>query len=485
MFELSFAQLQLIKTEVSRADISLSHLQYDLIDHICCDIENTMSQGLPFEKAYEAVKKKIGIRGLQQIQEDTLFLIDKKYRIMKNTMKIFGVVAPILMAVGGLFKIEHWPFAGIMLTLGFFLLTFVFLPSAIYVSYREVSNKTKLFMHLTGFLAGFLFATSFLFKIQHWPLAGILMLAALIASLGFIPSLFISQLKIAASNTKKTALIFGLIGSLAYLTGFYFKMQHWPGGSMISLGGDVLLLLIAFPMYMFSHYKNRENVSSRFIFILFAVVCIIVPTSLIRLNIAGDVFQSFRDIENENMYQIQYLNSKNNKLLSLAQLKNKEVASNISNWSDALFDYIQHTKAKIIGIASHDNHELNHEITIEGISQAGSDNRDVGNMILFEQGRAKQIKSMIVGFRQFIIKDVKPDSVSLQLITKILDTTDPPGKNVDDFNNWEEYNLKGRTLITTMSSLSNIQQNVRTAECICLQGLIRKTARPQLLAKAQ
>jgi hypothetical protein len=485
MFELSFAQVQFIKTEVSRADVSLSHLPYDLIDHICCDIENTMNEGLPFEKAYEAVKKKIGIRGLQQIQEDTLFLIDKKYRIMKNTMKIFGVIAPILMAVGGLFKIEHWPGAGVMVTLGFFLLTFVFLPSAIYVSYREVSNKTKLFLHLSGFLAGFFFAVSFLFKIQHWPWASYIMFAAVIASIGFIPALFISQVKLAESNTKKIALILGLIGSLAYLTGFYFKIQHWPGASLISLGGDVLLLVIAFPMYMFAHYKNREIVSSRFIFILFAVVCIIVPTSLIKLTISGDIFESFRAIEKENIYQIQYLNSKNTKFLKLAQLKNKEIATNISNRSDAVFNYIQHTKAKIIGIAKGDTLNQNHEITEEDIKQVDIGDKNAGNLVLFEQGRAKQIKTMIVGFRQFIIKDIKPDSISLQLITKMLDTNIPPKKDEGDFNSWEEYHLKGRTLITTINNLSNIQKNVRTTEYICLQNLIKKSAQPQLLAKTQ
>jgi hypothetical protein len=477
MFELSFAQVQLIKTEVSRADISLSHLPYDLIDHICCDIENAMSQGLPFEKAYDAVKKKIGIRGLQQIQEDTLFLIDKKYRIMKNTMKIFGVIAPILLAVGGLFKIEHWPFAGIMLTLGFFLLTFLFLPSAIYVIYREVSNKTKLFLHLSGFLAGFLFAISFLFKIQHWPWANYIMFAAVIASMGFIPALFIGQLETTESKTKKTALILGMIGSLSYLAGFYFKIQHWPGGAMISFGGDILLMAIAFPMFMFSHYKNHERVSSRFIFILFVVVCIIVPTSLIKLTVAGDVFQSFRIIENENIYQIHYLKSQNIKLLSLAQLKNKEVANNISNRSDSLFDYIQHTKEKILRIAMGDNYDLNHEIT-------NADDKMAGNWVLFEQGNARQIKTMIAGFRQFIIKDLKPDSIPLLLITKILDTNLPPKKDGDGFHSWEEYNLKGRTLITTMNILSNIQRNVQTAEGICLRNLIGKSV-PQLLAKAR
>ena len=135
MYELSINNINYLTREISKSGITYSHLLDDLIDHVCCDVENEMKKGLPFEKAYEEVKQKIGIDGLQHIQNDTIYLIDKNYRTMKKTMKIFGVLSPILMALGALFKIEHWPTASILLVLGFFFLTFLFLPSAIYVSY--------------------------------------------------------------------------------------------------------------------------------------------------------------------------------------------------------------------------------------------------------------------------------------------------------------------------------------------------------------
>ncbi len=96
----------------------------ELIDHVCCDVEYEMRNGLPFAKAYEMVKNKIGMEGLERIQHETLYLIDKKYRIMKNTMKISGMIAPILLAFGSLFKIQHWPGAGVLFVSGFFLLSF-------------------------------------------------------------------------------------------------------------------------------------------------------------------------------------------------------------------------------------------------------------------------------------------------------------------------------------------------------------------------
>jgi hypothetical protein len=74
----------------------------ELIDHVCCDVEFEMQNGIPFAKAYEVVKNKIGIEGLERIQHETLYLIDKKYRIMKKTMKISGLIAPILLSLGSL-----------------------------------------------------------------------------------------------------------------------------------------------------------------------------------------------------------------------------------------------------------------------------------------------------------------------------------------------------------------------------------------------
>ncbi len=85
---LSIAQTDYIIEQVKGEQISLSHLQDELIDHICCDIEMEMEQGLPFNEAYKRVQTRIGNRGLQKVQEDTLFLIDKNYKTSKACLLI-------------------------------------------------------------------------------------------------------------------------------------------------------------------------------------------------------------------------------------------------------------------------------------------------------------------------------------------------------------------------------------------------------------
>jgi hypothetical protein len=483
MFELTRRHLDIITADVNKADIAFSHLKYDLIDHICCDLENEMSQGLPFEKAYEIIKKRIGIRGLQQIQVDTLLLIDKKYRIMKNTMKYFGVIAPILIAFGALFKTEHWPAAGILITLGFFLLCFVFLPSAVYVSYREVSNRKKLLAHLSGFLASFLLGISFLFKIQHWSGAGICMSIAAVSGFCFILAFFINQIKTSPKNQKITY-IFGLVGSLAYLAGFYFKVNHLPGASILTMAGSLFLIVVAFPLFVISHYKDYEHVSSRFVFITFAVVWFIVPTSLISINLSKDTLRGLKENEKDKTLHIQYLTTRNNQLFAkldagteLGSVKTKEIAGIVKKDADNLVTYIQNIKTKIINIDNTEAINSNQQIDIDMLNGG----RDAGLQILFKEAEAKIIKQKIETFRQSL---VQKDSVSASLIGEILTTS--PGKDATDFlKTWEEYNLKSSTLITTINKLSNLQEKVLTAECIVLRDLSKKDAYKHLMALTQ
>ena len=148
MPELSLQHIDQISRDIRRQEITFSHLLEDLIDHVCCDVENEMQSGLNFAEAYHRVKKKMGLRRLKEIQEETLYAVDTKYRFMKNTMKISGVAGTVLFGFAALFKIQHWPGAGQMMTLGAVILAFVFLPSALSVLWKETHNRKRLFLNL-------------------------------------------------------------------------------------------------------------------------------------------------------------------------------------------------------------------------------------------------------------------------------------------------------------------------------------------------
>lgn len=230
MQELTAANIDLIIQEVARAGITFSHLREELVDHLCCDIENAMQQGMSFENAFEKIRDSVGNKKLKKIQEDTITSIDKKYRIMKNTMKIFGLVSMIMITVGALFKIQHWPGGGVLLVFGFLFLVSMFFPSALWLMKKESKIKDSLFIYIAAIIGGTILLIGILFKIQHYPGAGILLIFGFMTiNLLLIPSILISKLRDTVARNLHSAYIIGAISLITCTTGLLFKIQHYPG----------------------------------------------------------------------------------------------------------------------------------------------------------------------------------------------------------------------------------------------------------------
>lgn len=98
---------------------------------------------------------------------------------MRQKLYIFGIVTTMVVIAGTIFKINHWPGAGILLILGLGTLVLLFLPMALINHYNAEKNRQTLLLHIVTWLTCFIVFTSMLFKIQHWPFAGILMTIAL------------------------------------------------------------------------------------------------------------------------------------------------------------------------------------------------------------------------------------------------------------------------------------------------------------------
>ena len=285
MPELNLYHIDQITRDINREEISFSHLLEDLIDHVCCDVEYEMQRGMDFSEAYKIVKQKMGPHRLKEIQKETLYLVDTKYRNMKNLMKISGIAGTIMFGFAAMFKIQHWPLAGVLMSLGALTLVFAFLPSALSVLWKETHNTKRLLLFISAFLAGACFISGTLFKIQHWPLAGsILTLGALLGILLFIPSLLLTRLNDPENKPKKSAYILGATGSMLYVTGLLFKIQHWPLATLLMVTGMIFLVILALPLYTRLTWKEENHIRPMFIFLITGSLLIIIPGTLINLN---------------------------------------------------------------------------------------------------------------------------------------------------------------------------------------------------------
>ncbi len=349
MSELSLQNIEQVRHDISLQEIIYSRLLDEFVDHVCCDIENEMFAGLTFSEAYEKVKLRIGNDRFREIQKETLYAVDFKYRNMRNTMKISGIAGTILLSFAALFKIQHWPLAGIMMTLGALLLAFVFLPSSLGVLWKETRNKRRLFLFVSAFLTGTFFIAGTLFKVQHWPAAGIILSASFVSAVFmFFPAIISMIFRDEENRRLRAVAVTGAVGAVFYIAGMLFKIQHWPLATILMFLGIIFLAFVALPWYTRLNWKNESAVNPEFIFLLVACLSIIVPGALINLNLQFVYKQGYySNYERQDAFS-DYLSENNSKLIgNVSDTSAMKRVSTIHANTVLLLDHIDQIRKKI------------------------------------------------------------------------------------------------------------------------------------------
>jgi len=98
---------------------------------------------------------------------------------MKQKIYILGIISAIIISTGVIMKVEHWPTAQILITAGTLILVLIFFPAALINNYKAEGNAQNRLLYIVTYITCFVVFTGMLFKIQHWPFAGIALLIAL------------------------------------------------------------------------------------------------------------------------------------------------------------------------------------------------------------------------------------------------------------------------------------------------------------------
>ncbi len=177
-----------IKADLYGRGLTYDRLRDDLLDHVCCLVEEQMEEGKDFESSYSFVLDSIGEKRLPEIQHQTLLNLDKNFQRMKNFTYIFGLTSALLTIIGAFFKKMHWPGASILVTVGIVFIVLVFLPLYFFSRRKEQVEKKNPIYAIVGYLTIALLLAGALFKLQHWPgTALILQLGMGLLVIGFIP----------------------------------------------------------------------------------------------------------------------------------------------------------------------------------------------------------------------------------------------------------------------------------------------------------
>lgn len=204
MYCISEQQQEFILNDIRARGIELVSLQQDLLDHVCCIIEQNLEEDGNFESFYLTCIEQFYNQKLSEIEEETInLLIHKNYYIMKKGMLISGTVSTLFLSLGIAFKFLHFPGAAVLILLGVLLLSFLFLPLLFVLKVKESKESKDKVILGVGFLASISLTLGTLFKVMHWPFANMLGLGALLIMLCiFLPIYFISGIKNPATKVN-------------------------------------------------------------------------------------------------------------------------------------------------------------------------------------------------------------------------------------------------------------------------------------------
>ena len=108
---LSQEQIRELGEYLKNKGLTSQKIRSEMLDHLCCDIEQLMEQGLSYDQATEQLFSEIPKNQFKRIQIETMETINKRIK----TTKILTYATFVILVVATLFKVMHLPGAGILL----------------------------------------------------------------------------------------------------------------------------------------------------------------------------------------------------------------------------------------------------------------------------------------------------------------------------------------------------------------------------------
>lgn len=416
MAELNDAQIDLVSAYIKQNGVAQDELHDDLLDHVCTSMESRMQQGESFEEAFQYTIKLFGPGGLKQVQNETFELLTEMNATMKKVTFGFGLTSTFLLLAGTIFKLQHWLGANVMFMTGAVILALIYLPLILHHKLKE-SPRNEALMHISGFVG----------------------------------------------------LAFTTVGSL-------FKIMHWPGAGMLLMIGMGTLAFIYVPIYFYKRYQTSANKPITLSASLVAMTCLILVFSLTRVNNSTNYNIGITMIDDQLRTSAQ-LASNNQSLYS--NVSHASEAEQIRESANETVEYLENLKAHIISTVDQVSMEQARNTRLFNVRNA-SDHK-TPTRLLFETSREApmnihKVVDQLDQFEQTVLS-VYPENIRQQVGSVLPYNTEATFDVEGEQWEWAKYSFYEVSVIGVISNLSKLQSEIRQAEN---QALIYLISRPEV-----
>ncbi len=318
------------------------------------------------------------------------------------------------------------------------------------------------------------------FKIMHWPGASVLIIVGSLLVLLYLLFSLKSSIDLARTSSEKNFIIVLTISLLLQVVFGLFKIMHWPGAGLpfvkILIPLNIILLIFYFIYNKGETDENKKSAGIRFLVIYFTLSSYI----LIRWNsLPSHVLNGLSFIDQSILSQTEKTNQGNSSLINKLELDSikKENALKIKSMSDELIAYITDLKIEIIKAAKPQDPQLDLSKGIDLYALAAKGDYDTPTFIMLgtdgngNSGKGLELKLKLISYREGLLK-LFDGEIKNKIANSIgLETN---GCEVEDAQKleWEQCNFDHRPVASVVLTLDQLNAEIRNAESSALHQLM-------------
>lgn len=313
-----------------------------------------------------------------------------------------------------------------------------------------------------------------LFKLMHWPGGSLFIVVGLFfLSCVWIPLFFIERMFAEKKLLNIVVNIFALLSVCQMFIGVLFKIQHWPGASLMLITGSLLFLFPTLLLYVIQQFKVYDKKFSEFWKLLFLSVIASLFFLTVGISFTRSSITSFVKMEEATLKSNRIL-IRNNDFL-YGQVTNdydgiKQVnfaVQKVNNNSKELYFQIEEIKKEILlnsgeGVEAIENHWLIH----------GKDFYDVPSYMLGmpNSEKGKKLHTELIRYNNVLEEAYNslPKNVLTVDLTNLGINTELNPEMMSQYTTWHEGMFNDVPMVATLALLTGIQNEVLNAEFMFL-----------------
>jgi hypothetical protein len=343
----------------------------------------------------------------------------------------------------------------------------------------------KKFIYISGIILINIIAFGAIFKIEHWPGAGLmLMFSMVLFAFCFLPMALINSYK-GNGNKNKPLYIAGYICALFSIIAILFKFQHWGGASLLMIIGIPLPFLYFLPVYIYYHNKEKEKSSMNFLGVMLLMVFIALFTSMLSINVSRNILDAMRRSSIDLSQTTDMFTLKNASTYeSINKTDNAEINDKVTELkkrSDAVSGKIENVKTELVQrITGYDSSTIRGNKIIMTTFEPTTEINGTTFIMRGNEGivgRATEIKNALADYRKYMNSILAGNKESLSMVNAMLNTADSTYtvNGETQTNSWDDSFFPRNTyIINVLGNLDCIETYVKMAEAEGLSYLCSK-----------